>query len=735
MANVKQLLIQLISEQFGSIILDGTDEPRGLSAFKITKKRERDGDGFVYEFSINLDFTNNGREFIKNVFEAQGTDGIIFINIFQYSNRYRFDINRYQGQLQLDNYNVKQNVINTNVEPIGFQRKFLNQRKRSVNIESNISRLGKTITPPNPLTLPLAPKTIQKKAVLRGDDEFIQSSLYGGLGNGFNNITRIGSSLSESDFDNTELNPDAWVSVDTIDVEKYYFETKNYVQKVNEAGNYVIDFSNFKFDIRLDTGNSNIDQLDVTVYYAKINPSISPYPVPTKLYNESFGRLDFDFVGVPPVGTIRYEKYNQTLNVSEINIPDAKVGDEIYIWFYYGIDFELAGDSDRNTGFRINEGNGFTISADTVFPETTTKAFLIYEFLEQICKFLTDQDDCFRSEFLGRTDSTTVYPEDGDGSLIAIANGRSMRQLENQNIFGSWLDAFSSINALYCLGWAFEKLDNGLTVIRVEPKEYFYNKDITAYEFTEISQLEKFVEIDLLYESVKYGYPAVENINAVNGVDEFNSQREAASPLINVTSELNIMSKYRAAGIEIESQRRLIDSTKDSKLDDENFFIAVVRDGLGGFRVEQGIDFDEVNGVFDPDTAYNLRITPARNLRRWGKILASNVIRSANKTFAFSFGDYNYLVSSRYKPTDQLILENGDFDLSEEEPLYYPEVYKFNSKLSNNDRDLINLNEYGAIKAKDWNGDLIEAYIIDDSEIIAQNKGEFKGLRLFRKEV
>ena len=214
------LLVQLFNDDFGNIILDEINEPAGLDAFKLTNKRDKKADGFLYEFSVNLDFVKQGREWIKNIFESKGTDAVITIVIYAYDpNAYKYNIVEYQGQLQLDNYTIDETKVTTNVEPVGFQRKFLNLKKRDVNLDSVESRNGTFIGTAPSIILPLAPKTIQKKAVHTSFDgaPWTESSFYGGDTSGFINTIRIGTETSATDFKNTFLE----TLVTILVVEKY----------------------------------------------------------------------------------------------------------------------------------------------------------------------------------------------------------------------------------------------------------------------------------------------------------------------------------------------------------------------------------------------------------------------------------------------------------------------------------------------------------------------------------
>jgi hypothetical protein len=356
---------------------------------------------------------------------------------------------------------------------------------------------------------------------------------------------------------------------------------------------------------------------------------------------------------------------------------------------------------------------------------------MVYEFLEHLVQFLTDQVDVFRSDFFGRTDTSTVYGQDGEGSLLFITNGAEIRQLENRRVFGNWEDAFQSLTSLYCLGWGFETLTDGTKILRCEQKDYFYDKTTVALEVDSISDLEFFVDSEVLYGEVLTGFPEIENINQVNAIDEFMSERTYGGPVINAAQELDIRSVYRGSGFEIESIRRLIDSTEESRLDEQNFMIAGQRAMGGGFEVELGSDFTSITGVFDPDTTYNMRISPGRNILRWKKILASTTLRSSDKVFRFASATQNYLVTSQF-PGENLVGESDDVPVQDSDAIFYAEKYTLNVPLSKTRRDAINTNIRGTFKSKDWKGLEFEGFFDEIQATIAKGEGSLTLRRIYR---
>lgn len=247
-----------------------------------------------------------------------------------------------------------------------------------------------------------------------------------------------------------------------------------------------------------------------------------------------------------------------------------------------------------------------------------------------------------------------------------------------------------------------------------------------------IFRLEKRSVASMYYSQIDCGYQKIEVINQQNGMDEFNTPRRYTMPLTQSKNKLQIICPYRASGFELEYQRRLRGKSEESRLDDANFIICLRRDGEG-WATEKNEDFPDLRGVLNPDTVYNVRISPGRNIRNWLKILASNLTRQQNKVIRFSYGELNYQMESRAVNDDAAIRENADIDLtSAEPPLWLPEVYEFEARLSSDEFRLLRNNPYGVIKFRDELGHVKEGFILNVKHKPIQNKGDFELLRVFR---
>lgn len=419
------------------------------------------------------------------------------------------------------------------------------------------------------------------------------------------------------------------------------------------------------------------------------------------------------------------------------------IGDKV---IYGGVIWESS--VDENVGhipavgaFWTNEGSWsglstatqITLESATVAPVTTAKTILLYDAFQQCCRYLTNQVDCFKSDLLGRTE--LGYPVDGEGALIGWTNGGNLRDLPDKKIFASLKELIDFADAVFCVGFGFE-IESGRNILRLEKRSFFYSKFTSTLSLGKVYGIKKRLNQKMFYKEIEYGYQGKLDIGKVNAVDEFNTLRRATIPVVNTKNKLKISVKTRTSGYQIEHQRRLQFSTADSKLDDENFAVVLIRDGAG-FRTKQDEGYTSIINVIDPATGYNYDISPARCLKNWYQFLASMLIRSTNKKIKFAYGEVNYKMASKKIGETNYLYEDGEFDLTNVEPLFEPFMYEFKKELRQENFQLIKDLPYGVIDFEDHKGNKYEAFLSDKGieHDSFKNMGDFELLHVYRKVI
>lgn len=226
----------------------------------------------------------------------------------------------------------------------------------------------------------------------------------------------------------------------------------------------------------------------------------------------------------------------------------------------------------------------FKIEASATCETSEADSSLINEAGARIIESITDSCMTLKSDYYGRTDSQPYTSDyDGCGSLRVISNGLKIRNADPDNHFISLQDFFDGLRGIDNIGIGVESntITNTGEWVRIEPVEYFY-QDALLLELPYIPQAQNKLEPTMAYSKIKIGYEIWEN-EKVNGLNEFNSNKEFRTSLSTINNTLDALSNFVAAGIPIETTRQqsfAVSGAADTKFDNETFIICVNRDGL-----------------------------------------------------------------------------------------------------------------------------------------------------------
>lgn len=369
----------------------------------------------------------------------------------------------------------------------------------------------------------------------------------------------------------------------------------------------------------------------------------------------------------------------------------------------------------------------YSLTAKATCDPTESFVSMVNEIGSRLVESITDSCMDMKSDYYGRTDSQPYTSSgDGCGSLRVLTNGRKLRRALESNHFISLKEYFDGLRGIDNIGMGIE--DNpavtGRKWMRVEPVEYFYQDELIM-RCPSIPEAESPLEPKMGYSIIKIGYQEWE-VNRVNGLNEFNSNREYKTSLPTINNTLDATSNFVAGGIPIEITRQQAFATTgaaDTRYDDDTFIICVSRGGYF-MQVEQG-NIDNSAGVFDPPTTYNWRIRPMSNLMRWFKSIAhiyNNLSNTISKVF-FSSGTGNYTAEGELATPDAckieatVIAENAnlsliDFaDAADAQPIYRPETVSFKYPMSVNEYLRIIGNPYGYIEYQCGSGSFEKGFI------------------------
>lgn len=749
----------LNSEAQGSLTLQR--DPKGWKDIEVMLKRSLEYHGIFYEAMAQLEFTcRSGKEFIDKEIEERGIDAVVNILIqvscqtgsgsveaLDYSIDYSDDYGSlvqgsgapifetlFEGVLNLSNYSQTSETTTVDLIQSDFVQKVINRFDTKINIDSNVDLDYNPLIPLSgvPYSLTLPSKAIRYASKLELDEE---------------------------------LQADPFDFPDISDTYQFFYSYHPYVN--------VYDDLNF-----------------TTIFpIVENNDSLTYQPQPamvagfTGLYNISYNFAGNIYISTTDSNTVTvvYKlKYgiNQTRQAATqigsnfggvLNGPGNRTdpfsfAGTLSVFLNQGDKFQIyiaangAGAENNGIGlFQASIKLNYTVAdlliyTDTFYPESTTEAYPIHEAGAMIAQRITGFNDCFRSTLLGRVNSLpNQYLNNGCLSFCSISNGKKIRgypDAEN-NLFVSMADFFKSVNSIGNIGLSFEKESDNY-VLRLEEKGYYYSTDVVI-QFPNARNIKISTAKEYYMSDIFIGYDKWEN-EEVNGIDEFNSKRQYNTGIKAISAQVDLTSPFIASSYATEFARRkpyLNFPSLDYKYDNDNFIFCLNRsvngDGVPTMlgTVEKDENYDIINNVFSPESNYNYRISPARNLLRHLSVIAGSITKYADRVVKFVYGEGNYLAETKFTNdscpgnfNSELLKESQDIPWlgSGADPLWIPEYIEFDYPLSFSDYLLIKSDPRKCIEVSEKNSNFIKGYIIEMRYKPVGGIATFKLLRVWESE-
>jgi hypothetical protein len=292
---------------------------------------------------------------------------------------------------------------------------------------------------------------------------------------------------------------------------------------------------------------------------------------------------------------------------------------------------------------------------DSTFFNSVSNIHFPFNIAERFLKIFTDSDNLLISNVLGKTEDG--YEEDGEASLIALAHGfwvREFKELDSNNAteeeieenrYKSMSTTFKEFYESYFNAWnlgaGIEKV--GLKeVFRIEKKEYFYNKNILIhlgevvngkFEYVQVNNVVRTLDSEQFNSGIEIGYDKVTEYEEATGLDEYNTKTTLTTTLDKLEKIYQKVSKYRADSYGLEFARRNPSRefpTEDTKYDSSIWLLDLIRNPISTVFSQRlwADDFDVIpTGVFSPETAQNLRLSPINTLLRHGWVIGSGLVK------------------------------------------------------------------------------------------------------------
>jgi hypothetical protein len=710
------------------------EQPLGVADIVLNMKRDDNWHGIFFEASTSdLGFYGEAAEYLRNKKETQGLRADVTFRIRQACGVYDELETIFEGKLDFRKYSASCGVscvVTMPVEQTGCVMTLRNRYDQKVDMDSNIA-FNKTTS-------------IANYSRMNFDLEVPAKELEAGVD---------GSVANEGDILNLEI-ISVLLNANTYVRPTYGIERSNSIQtgqlipvsawettgaNIEDSAispqllyedNIACFDGNFEYSIRkkgnlsITGGSGTLDNFNVLLFTWDGTGNIFDNHV---------------LISSTPIATGVAFPVNQDFDVSVSGTLTLAAGLGLYALLE--MDTTTPAIATRNYAITFDKETFFTLTAPKLCPATRANVYMVNESLSHIAEAITDGCLKVKSDYYGRTDSEPyVSEEDGCGSLRILTSGLKIRRAEPASFFASLKDTFDGLKAIDNIGMGIEDNPNvpGTELLRIEPVEHFYQDEEVLF-FPAVPNATTAVQEQLYWSVIKTGYKKWE-VENINGLNEFNSNREYRTSLNSVSNTLDITSNLIAGGYAWEVTRQqsfAATGQADTKYDNETFIACVERDAYG-FHIEQG-NIENPENIFSPGTAYNWRIRPLSNLMRWFKSIANsypNLVDTTNKLF-FSSGTGNFLASGELggaypecKLENTQKAENRDLYISDfvnstdAVPLWKPEYMPFKYPLSVKDYKLLKSKPYGYI-AVECSGSIVKGYIKEVKYALLKGEANF----------
>ncbi|AUC15409.1 hypothetical protein BTO06_09780 [Tenacibaculum sp. SZ-18] len=367
-------------------------------------------------------------------------------------------------------------------------------------------------------------------------------------------------------------------------------------------------------------------------------------------------------------------KKGDSLSIEILSHARLGTGLPYYSWGRFDWDVE-------NSNCTIN------LSEDSEVKPSYTDVVQIHELLEKEVEIISGKEKSFYSELFGRKE--LGYENDGEFSGITVSNGlwiRGFDSKEDKKPSISFKEIFDSLNACCGVGMMIEKIGFNER-LRIENLDFFYMPYVTMELPFVVSEVDISPAIDFMYSSYEFGYKkGGDGYEEATGIGEYNGKASYSNILDHIDRNLSVLSDIRADSSMPEFARRKHKSTHpldDTRYDMDNVFIDALESETD-ILIERKWqhDFDkQPEGIYDPDSATNLRFTPSKMRDRRKLFLASSLYHHQDSDIRFISSNCNSNLKT--ESSGAISKENGEKKVSEYgRPRFKPYWVKFTHPVS-----------------------------------------------------
>lgn len=673
----------LYTERFGTLNID---EPEGWDEDDKELSRNNNYHGVFVQMSNNLTFVGNAVDYIQTVYDIDGVNADLRLTKEERHPKTDAWTTTYSGFLDLFTISKENEKIKLKFNSGGIESILKSKESEDVEIDRLDTLENKTL-----------PAIQTVNLIIQGRKVFLESAWEVSKMNTYETLAIETVNHSET----------LWYTISNttpLDIKKTAHEnisatftssngnsqqasaTMVLMENAEVDKNLNVSIENLNFDAV--TFNADIIDANVTFSLIVLDKETlnieDRFPFYEIKHNNENNEPKFE------IGTYPNKTISETINLT---LPANKsLGIEIILscilkkstksingYFYNFVRASFA--------YRFNSGI-LKISEDSNYPSTYAKALKYFDVGNRLIEIYTNKSNILKSNILtsGKwkdlllTHGFWIRGFSKEYDLTLSEEDRKFKPLTTN--FKDYIESISSIGNV---GVGIENIGYEERVI-IEEMEYFYNRNVTIKLPKPVSKVKRSVEPKYFYRSVEIGFEKGGEYEQSMGLDEFNVKNTYSTAIIKSETVYSKVSKYRADSYGIEFARRKprnIYPTEDTSFDTDVFLVDSKNVNTIPLPWNNTYpttytprlwndDFESIpTGIYSPETAFNLRISPFNSLLRHGWFFGGCLIKYPNDLVKYKSSTGNSMLNTGYP-------ENGEIQNNElSRPRFTPDIIEF----------------------------------------------------------
>lgn len=614
---------QLYTRIFGNKTIQ---EPKGYNNDRRSFERDKDSRGITVKTDIELEFYGNGADFLATVYNSYGGAEKVLLTKYEKS---LYDLNerwelKYVQELDMYSYDkeFKTGKVTVKATEGGLYDDIKSRSSDDYDLVNQKSADGVFIGEIK--TNPFQPQErgIFIESLLRGrnNDYKVVSNRYK------QSTTRVARSLPME----IVYESDGKIQTPHSVAESYNNQTSPGGYGDTTNGDLVMGLGGGDFNPLNAFYLNAIEKKEIQV---KLNGSFKIDAVDSiRSDNEEFG-INFYIGELRNDDTYRI-KYAKKIYHYDGN-PKNKTGETIPLVFDENITLEKGDAMAFTINLKANLGDFFGVtkghidlytnaSAEvrvidkTTYDVTVNRCIRPFDLFDRLIAKITGKTGLFRS---------SLFEEGGIYESYVVDNGFWARgfpdEITNDNdeketiqFKTSFDDAFDAFNYIEPLAW-FIDLEGNEQVLRLETAKHT-QQNFIGINIAAVDELKEESSKPDYFSTVELGHKGSLEYEEINGLDEPNGISEYSTYIKRTTNKYSVISPYRVDSIGYELIRRKPFAAfpkEDTPRDKDLWMHDAKKIGLVYTHKLWYDNFSEQpKGIFDPDTAWNLNLSPTNRL-------------------------------------------------------------------------------------------------------------------------